>query len=88
MSEGWEPSRIPTPGAQACAVRQLELFMKFHAMTIMAPTAYTYTDQLTTTSARGSFFWVLTPLVYGDVARPGRDAHCCPFVSQSSYSAR
>ena len=62
--------------------------MKFHAMTSMAPTAYTCTDQLTTTSARGSFFWVLTPLVYGDVARPGRDAHCCPFVSQSSYSAR
>ena len=62
--------------------------MKFHAMTSMAPTAYTYTDQLTTTSARGSFFWALTPLVYGDVARPGRDAHCCPFVSQSSCSAR
>ena len=35
---GWEPSRIPTPGAQACAARQLELFMKFHAMTSMAPT--------------------------------------------------
>lgn len=35
---GWEPSRIPTPGAQACAARQLEFFMKFHAMTRTAPT--------------------------------------------------
>ena len=35
MNGGGNPLGFPPPGAQACAARQLEFFMKFHAMTMM-----------------------------------------------------
>lgn len=38
MNGGGNPLGFPPPGAQACAARQLEFFMKFHAMTRTAPT--------------------------------------------------